>query len=172
MKRFLSISLCALALVALTASFAMAADGQVPTKITSDNMRYEQDGSRVTFTGNVHVRRPDMEIWADKLLVVLKGKTQAAGSMSADPGEVEKIIATGNVRLLREGREGRCGKATYKVGPGVLVMEQSPSLKDGANTIAGRVIRLYLKDNRSEVEGSKEKQVEAVFFTPAQGGKK
>jgi lipopolysaccharide export system protein LptA len=170
-KWFPIIILSILAL-ALCAGAALAADGQVPTKITSDTMRYEQDGSRVTFTGNVHVVRPDMEIWADRLLVVLKGKAKAQGNVAADPGEVEKIVATGKVRLMREGREGRCGKATYQVAPGVLVMEESPSLKDGANTIEGRVIRLYLKDNRSEVEGSRDKPVEAVFFTPAQSGTK
>ncbi|WP_461209488.1 LptA/OstA family protein [Desulfocurvus sp. DL9XJH121] len=173
MKPFASLVLCAAVLLTLACVPSLAADGnKVPTKITSDTMIYEQDGRSVTFTGHVHVSRPDMEIWSNKLLVVLKdtGK-KTTGSVGADPGEVEKIVATGKVRLLRDGKEGFCGKATYKVEPGVLVMEDSPRLVDAGNTIAGRVIRLYLKDNRSEVEGTRDAQVEAVFFTPADQGK-
>lgn len=174
MKRFASTALCALILLALAAAPAPAADdGKVPTKITSDTMRYEQDGKSVTFEGRVHVTRPDVQIWAQRLLVVLKGGAKGSGAVgAADPGEVRKIVATGKVRLLREGKEGFCGKATYEVEPGMLVMEDSPRLMDGGNSITGRVIRLYLKDNRSEVEGSADSQVEAVFFTPAKGGTK
>ena len=45
-------------------------------------------------------------------------------------------------------------------------MEGDPTLKDGPNIIKGEVIKLYLKDNRSEVLGGKDKRVEALFFTP------
>lgn len=167
MKRF-AVLFMALALVGLFAAShaAHAADKQVPTKITSESMRYSQDGGSVVFEGKVFVNRPDMRIWARKLTVYFAegGKKSAT---PGDTGEIEKIVAQGSVRLEREGKQGTCDKATYQVGPGVLVMEGDPQLADGDNSITGRVIRLYLKDNRSEVEGGGGKQVEAIFMTPA-----
>lgn len=174
MKRIASLIFAALILAGLTASPAAAKNDMVPTKITSDNMIYSSGGSQVTFKGHVHVTRPDLEIWSEEMVVTLKqkpGGQQSSAALGGDPGEIEKIVALRKVRMLREGKEGFCDKATYMVDKDLLVMEEQPRLVDGKNTIQGKVIRLYLKDNRSEVEGSTEKQVEAFFFTPKQGDK-
>lgn len=161
------VSILVLVLVCLAAGVALAAEEQVPTKITSDRMHYSQDGRSVVFEGTVHVDRTDMQIWARKLVVhFAEGQGGGQSGVAGDPGEIERIVATGDVRLERKGKTGTCDTATYKVGPGVLVMEGSPELQDGDNRIAGRIIRLYLKDNRSEVEGGGGKQVEALFLTP------
>ncbi len=165
MKRFAALMLT-LSLLALCAAPAPAADVQVPTKITSEKMRYSQDGGSVIFEGKVHVQRPDMRIWA-RTLTVRFAPGAKGGAASGDPGQIETIVAKGAVRLEREGKTGTCETATYQVAPGVLVMEGEPELNDGDNRITGRVIRLYLKDNRSEVEGGGGKQVEAIFMTPA-----
>ncbi|BBD07571.1 LptA/OstA family protein [Desulfovibrio ferrophilus] len=175
MKRVAYFILMALVLTGLFASIAFAKDDKIPTKITSDRMVYESGGSQVTFTGNVHVTRPDMQIWSQKMIVHLKQTTKKAGAAAAplggDPGEIEKIVALKKVRMLREGKEGFCGKATYMVEKDLLVMEEWPRLVDGKNTIQGKIIRLYLKENRSEVEGTGNTQVEAIFFTPKDAGK-
>lgn len=173
MKRIAFLILAALVFGAALAATAQAQDNKVPTKITSDRMVYESGGSRVTFSGNVHVARPDLEIWSKKMVVHLKqsAKKDASPSLGGDPGEIEKIVCTKDVRMLREGKEGFCGKATFFVAKDLLVMEEWPRLVDGENTIQGKVIRLYLKDNRSEVEGTPNTQVEALFFTPKEGAK-
>jgi lipopolysaccharide export system protein LptA len=43
-------------------------------------------------------------------------------------------------------------------------MEDNPVLMEGANKIQGEVIKLYIKENRSEVLGGKGR-VEAIFNT-------
>ncbi|MCK9241484.1 LptA/OstA family protein [Desulfocurvus sp.] len=160
---------CLLALALGPGAFAAekAKGGQVPTKITSEKVRYEQDGRVVIFLGKVFVQRPDMTIRSRKLTVHLaQGASGAAPGRPAGPGEVERIVAEGDVELEREGRQGTCATATYHVQKGLLVMEGEPRLTDGDNQITGRIIRLYLKDNRSEVEGGPDRQVEAIFMTP------
>lgn len=183
MKRIASLIFAALVLTGLSAAPALAKDDKVPTKITSDRMVYEAGGSQVTFLGNVHVTRPDMQIWSEKMVVYLKktaktdtakkdaAKKDTAVPLGGDPGEVDKIVALKKVRMLREGKEGFCGKATFLVQEDLLVMEEFPRLVDGKNTIQGKVIRLYLKEDRSEVEGAGNTQVEAIFFTPKDAAK-
>ncbi|WP_462324819.1 LptA/OstA family protein [Desulfoplanes sp.] len=152
-------------------SLAGAQGKKVPTTITSDDMTYDPDSNRVSFSGEVHVARKDFQLWSEKLFIHFVGQ-QNRGSSSAvegtDPGrdlsDVKKIIAVHNVRLESQGKKGFCGKATYFQDQDMLQMEDEPRLEDGKNQIMGEIIKLYIKDNRSEVIGGK-KRVEAIFYS-------
>lgn len=140
----------------------------VPVKITSDTMTYTQKGDQVVFKGSVYVIRQDIELWSDTLTVLLEKKESsknATQSVVDEQGSIKKIIAQGNVRIKADkGRTGTCGKATYEADKDLLTMEDNPMLMEGANKIQGEVIRLYIKENRSEVMGGKGR-VEAIFNT-------
>lgn len=170
--RLLFATLCLLALAAAPALAAEpAADlAKTPTKIESDSMRYDQAAGTVVFTGKVHVKRPDFALWSDSLTVHFapqdQAKAQEKGGAAPEAGRIEKIVAKGAVRIEREGKVGTCETATYLVQQGLFSMEGNPVLKDGANTVTGQVVKLYFKDNRSEVLGGEGKRVEATFSTP------
>ena len=145
-----------------------AAQQAVPVKITSDTMTYTQKGDQVVFKGSVYVIRQDIELWSDTLTVFLEKKESsknATQSVVDEQGSIKKIIAQGNVRIKADkGRTGTCGKATYEADKDLLTMEVDPILMEGANKIQGEVIKLYIKENRSEVLGGKGR-VEAIFNT-------
>ncbi len=153
--------------------FAAAPDSlqkDVTTKITAENMTYSADNRQVTFNLDVKVDRPDFQLTSKKLVAYLKAAEKkddadnsAAGGLAA--GDIEKIVATGNVKMTKDGRVGTCTKATYNVDTEILVMEGNPKLSDGENTISGDIIRYYIKENRSEVVGGKKQRVEAIFST-------
>lgn len=145
----------------------------VETRITSDKMTYLADKQQVVFESNVHVQRPDFELWSSRLTVYMKPakkeedsqkKSSLPSGMAA--GDVDKIVAEQNVRMKSENRTGTCNRATYTVDNGVLVMDGDPRLTDGENTISGEVIRYFTEENRSEVQGGARKRVEAVFSSP------
>ena len=144
----------------------------VETSITSDQLTYLAEKQLVIFDKNVHVTRPDFEIWADRITVYLKppkdnGQKQGGekGGMPAGmaAGDVDRIVAERNVRMKSENRSGTCAKATYAMDNGVLLMEGDPHLTDGENTVTGETIRYFTEENRSEVMGGAKKRVEAVF---------
>lgn len=140
---------------------------RVPTSIKADRMEYDADGQTVVFNGNVHVTRPDFELWSAKLTVYLDKsnkknadpETGGAGGMQA--GNIDRIVAEKDVRMKSDDKEGSCQKATYYAKTDKFVMEGNPILtgKDKSH-IAGTVITHYLKANRSEVQNPK-----ATFFT-------
>lgn len=168
MKARAAIIVMAVLAVVICASAGLAADGDaVPTRITSDVMRVEQGGARVVFTGNVVVTRPDMVIRSRTLTVFVPAK-DAGDAAATGPGQgrIERIVAQGDVRIEREGRRGEAAKATWHEDQGLLVMEGDPVLREGDNAIAGEVIKIWIRDGRSEVVGGKDKRVEATFFTP------
>jgi lipopolysaccharide export system protein LptA len=157
--------LCAFCLFLAAAAQAGEAEQQVPTKITSDTLSYSQEGEKVVFTGSVHVVRPDLKLWSNKLTAYLQPSEKKGASLAGKGAAgIEKIIATGNVRIERDGRTGTCEKATYDMKKSMIQLEGNPVLKEGKNSITGEIIRLYTKTNRSEIIGGK-KRVEAVFFT-------
>lgn len=160
---------------------APKADTNVETRITAQQLTYLADKQRVMFEKNVHVQRPDFELWADKLTVYMKPpqkKTQKQKNASTGlpegmaTGDVDRIVAERNVRMEREGRSGICDKATYTMDNGVLLMEGNPRLTDGDNTVTGEVIRYYTNENRSEVLGGAKKRVEAIFSGSKPSGRR
>ena len=178
MKRLVSIALAALlCLAASTTCFSQetgnatseasgganaSADsvpaGQTPVRIKADKMSYSDTGKTVSFFGNVTVIRDNMTLWTDKITAYFS--EQGRGD------KIDSIVAEGNVRVAMDGRKGHCRKLTYYVEDGILRMEGSPVLTEGKNTVRGAVIKFYLKDNRSEILGGRNRQVEAVFVTP------
>lgn len=162
----------ALAAPAGTAAPRPAKD--VETRITADKLTYSADKQQAVFESNVHVQRPDFQLWADRLTVHLKpaAKKDTAAAKGSIPdsmggGDLDKLVADRNVRMSAEGgRTGTCAKATYTASDGVLRMEGNPRVSDNENTITGEEILYYTQQNRSEVRGGK-KRVEAVFSSPA-----
>lgn len=157
--------------VLLVSGAVQAQDDQVPVKIVSDKMEYSQKDNAVIFTGNVHVDRPDFELWSDKLTVFMQAPSGDAAQTSVGPNasrDIEKLLAEGNVRIQRDQQTGTSGKATYWTKKGVIVMEGNPVLKDGqGSSITGEKITYFLQENRGVVQGGEKQRVQAVFMAPA-----
>lgn len=135
---------------------------RIPVKITSDRMTYDENGKVVSFVGKVVAQHGELTLWADKLSAFFVSKSDKKFSVDS----VDRIVAEGNVRAKRGKTEGTCGKVTYLVGEQLLRMEDDPVLQDGPNSLTGEVINFYVRENRSEVVGGKEKRVRAIFLTP------
>jgi lipopolysaccharide export system protein LptA len=150
---------------------------KINTQITSDRITYTANNLQVVFLNAVHVRRPDFELWTDKLTIYLKPSTEKQETAEGGTptgmaaGDIERMVAEGNVRITSEGGVGTSAQATYTTANGLLVMSGSPKLMDKENMITGDVIRYYMNENRSEVISGHGKQVEAVFTTSGSSGR-
>lgn len=139
-------------------SYAAAPKGE-NTRILSEKMTYDSAENQVIFEGKVHVTRPNMEIWSETLTLILDNSEKKASSGVGNSfgvnggGKVERIIAERNVRIKQDNKLGTCGKATYFVNAGKIVMEQSPVLVDNDNRIKGRVINYFTETGKSQVIG-------------------
>jgi len=143
-----------------TAAEQQGSHRNVPTTITSDRMDYDANAQTVVFLGNVHVKRPDFELWSEKMTIYLdrsgRSSDDAAQSSAAgmEAGNIERIVAERNVRLKSENNTGTSDKARYYAREDKLIMEGRPVLKDNKqNSIIGTTIIHYLSSNRSQVLG-------------------
>ena len=161
-------AVCAAVLPSFAAGVADRTEGKkMPTSIKADRMDYDADGQTVVFNGNVHVVRPDFELWSVKLTVYLdkpgkkSDESEMGGAGGMQAGDIDRIVAEKDVRMKSNDKEGTCQKATYYAKTDKFVMEGSPILKDkDKNNITGTIITHFIKANRSEVQSPK-----AVFFT-------
>ncbi|MDR2668788.1 MAG: LptA/OstA family protein [Desulfovibrio sp.] len=140
--------------------------GRVPTAVNSGRMDYDADAQIVLFSGNVYVKRPDFELWAAKMTVYLdkSGKKPTdADAQGMEAGEIDRIVAEGNVRMKSDGRQGTCERATYYARQDKFVMEGAPRLQDGKQSvITGTTIVHYFSNNHSEVLNN----AGVIFYTP------
>jgi lipopolysaccharide export system protein LptA len=123
----------------------------LPITVKSNNLTADNKGKTAVFTGKVVAKQGDVTIFCDKLTVYY-GNTQ---------GEVDKIEADGNVRIVQENRTGLASHAVYESKQGRITLTGgNPKVMQGADTVTGEVITYFIDDERSSVTGGR---VEAVI---------
>ncbi len=140
-----------------------------PIVIKSKTLEMDNTRKMVTFQGDVQAQRDDFTMACEEMRVYYEGDPQQ--EKSGDVGtKINKIVATGQVKVTRsEGGVATADKATYFEQEEKLVLTGSPVVRQGNDFVEGDRITLFLKEDRSIVEGSKDKKVRAVIFP---GGKK
>ena len=149
------------------------ADSDLPVDITADSMEYDSDKNIVMFRGQVEAIRGEFKMWSDILTLILKdksGQEEKTADMGKNAaGDIDRVIAEKNVRFRNGTQHGTAQKATFFARKNILVLEGDPVIQDGENSIRGNVIRYFINENRSVVEGSPKKRVHAVFSNEKKG---
>lgn len=123
----------------------------LPITIKSNALTADNKGKTAVFTGKVVAKQGDITIFCDKM-TVFYGNTQ---------GDVDKIEADGNVRIVQENRTGIASHAVYESKQGRITLTGgSPKVMQGVDTISGEIITYFINDERSSVTGGR---VEAVI---------
>ena len=143
--------------VPFTIASAPVVKTTTPTRIVSEKMTYDAVKQLINFEGKVYATRLNMEIWSEKLTVYLDNsdkKPDKNSVMGMGAGKAERIVVEGGVRMKQDDKSATCGKATYYVSQGKIVMEQNPVVNDGPNQIRGKVINYFTQTGHSEVLGN------------------
>jgi lipopolysaccharide export system protein LptA len=146
----------------LFASYAAGAgdkrDGQ-PITIKSNELQADTKSRTATFLGKVVAKQGDITILADRLVV----------RYAEQGGDVEKVEAVGNVRIVQQNRIGSAQHAVYQTQDGKITLSGSPKVVQGKDTITGREITYFVNEERSVVTGGPETRVEAVLYPKGKG---
>jgi len=121
------------------------AGAREPIVITSGHMEAEKLGDKVTFTGNVTLKKENMTLSSDSMIVFYD-----AGSK-----EVRQIDAHGNVVVRKESRVAFSNDASYYSSEEKIVLTGDARIIEKENQLGGSKITLFMRDDRSLVEGGK-----------------
>lgn len=133
--------------------------GGQPITIKSNELSSDSKSRTATFSGNVTARQGDLTIYADRLTVFYG----AAG------GEVEKVEASGNVRVVQGDRLATAREGVYLNKEQKIVLTGSPKVFQGENAVSGKVITYYVNEQKSVVTGGADARVEAVIHPKEKG---
>ena len=130
----------AAAVSSLPAAPAKKAAASGGTEITSRRMEFEYKESVILFEEDVHVKDPQYELRADRVLVFLDGTN-----------DVKQVRAMGNVEVRSEDRRATCSQAVYTHADGKIVMTGNDAmLSKGDDKIWGKQITIWVNDERME----------------------
>jgi lipopolysaccharide export system protein LptA len=163
----LVLALCASA--AAIQCFAQDKPGSAPDEkriqIASDLLTTDDGKGYAEFSGNVRVVQGTTIIVSDSLRVYYKESAGAGQKLAGSAGAVEKIVASGNVKINFEDKTAVSDNAEYMTETQVVVLSgENTKVTTPDESISGAKITLYRADGRVKVESGKGKRVEAIFY--------
>ena len=133
--------------------------------IKSKTMEMNNALKMATFMGDVNATRDDFVITCDTMQVFYERMPALNGRQESKP-KLNRIIATGNVSINRsDGVQATAEEARYYQEDEKMVLTGDPSMKRGDDLVKGDRITIFLKEERSVVEGSEEQKV-SVTISP------
>jgi lipopolysaccharide export system protein LptA len=116
-----------------------------PIVITANRMEADKLGNKVTFKGNVTLKKEDMTLNSDSMVVFYDQPSKG----------INEIDAFGNVVVRKEGRLALSNRAFYYSREEKIVLTGDARIIENENQLGGERITLFMRDDRSIVEGGK-----------------
>ena len=130
-------------------------DATLPVEITSDRLDLDQAAGSAVFSGTVKVGQGDLRLAADRVEVFYADNQ---GS-----GQINRLVATGNVTLANGSEAAESDTATYEVAQGTIVMAGSVLLTQGQNALSSEKLNIDLNAGTGQLEG----RVQTIFVPAA-----
>ncbi len=148
-----------------------------PIVTTADTLELDQKNRVAVFSGSVVTRQeqPGQEplvIECDKLIIYYtgdpmqktgSGKAKAPEKKETAQDKVEKIVASGKVRVVQGKDVATAEKATFYNAEQRIVLSGKAEFWQGKNLVKGEEITVWLKENRSRVTSKGTGRVKAVI---------
>jgi len=133
-----------------------------PVVVTADGMEAEKLGDKVRFTGNVTLKKEEMTLSSDSMTVFYD-----AGSKV-----IRRIDARGNVMVRKEGRVAFANRASYYSRDEKIILTGNARIIENDNQLGGKRITLFMRDDRSIVEGGRVLLYQEQPVSPSGGARR
>ncbi len=136
-----------------------------PIDIRSHGFEYFHEEKRTQFRGNVVVVQGDMTLKSDVLTVTWEDVVPTPASSTTTRQQIKQIIAEGHVEITSGERRATSRKAVFSETKRTVTLSGKAILQEGTNRITGEVVRIFLDEKRSVVQGGKgERQAHMVLI--------
>ncbi|MGD9811643.1 MAG: LptA/OstA family protein [Sphingobium sp.] len=119
-------------------------DSSAPVNFAADRIEVQDRADRVVVSGNVHVTQQNLTLDSARMTVAYRN----SGGI-----EIDRIDASGNVRVARGNERARGDVAIYDLGSRVITMLGNVELEQGSNRLTGGRLVMDLASGRSTVDG-------------------
>lgn len=119
-------------------------DSSAPVDFSADRIEVQDRADRVVVSGNVHVTQGELTLNSARMTVAYRN----VGGI-----EIDRIDATGNVRVTRGAERARGDVAIYDLDRRIITMLGNVELQQGSNRLSGGRLVMDLRSGRSTVDG-------------------
>jgi lipopolysaccharide export system protein LptA len=142
-----------------------------PIAYSADNLEYKDNERQLVLTGDVDVTQNDARLRADKLTLYFKegGQSGAAGGVGS--GDIDRIVAEGQVFYIRPQTKARGDHAVYVTDQDQVTFTGNVVVASDDNVIRGNTLVLQISAGTTTIKPDAGKRVQGVF-RPKAGAKK
>ncbi len=119
-------------------------DSNAPVNFSADRIEVQDRADRVVVSGNVHVTQGNLTLDSARMTVAYRN----AGGI-----EIDRIDASGGVRITRGTDRARGDVAIYDLDGRIITMLGNVELEQGSNRLSGGRLVMDLASGRSTVDG-------------------
>lgn len=127
-----------------------------PTTIAADRLEVDRKHRTAVYSGNVVLndKENDLTILADRMQFFFDEKME----------EVQKAVATGNVRITQGNKRSLSERAEYFPTENLAVLTGNPKVWQDEDQVSGSRITLFFREDRAIAEGGEKGRVEAIIY--------
>ncbi len=126
--------------------------------VTADRLVSDRNAKYAEFSGQVVAIRDGAKLTCSKLKIIYND--EKSGDADQQSGGVDKMIATGNVRLMFDDKIAVAERAVFTAADDSIVLTGGdPKVTGGSSYITGEKITLYRTSGKVHVD----RRVEAMF---------
>lgn len=175
MRRILTLSLTALASAAalsIGGAVAQIAPGGGPIAYGADSQEYIDAQRVLHLRGRAELLQEPNRLRADGISLYMAAREGGGGSgFGANVGDVERIVATGNVYFVTPTEVVRGDQAVYTVANDTIVLTGDVIVTRGQNVMTGSRLTVEVTAGRSTMDGvptDQGRRVRGVFYPEGQ----
>jgi lipopolysaccharide export system protein LptA len=158
------------------AAHAQLSETGGPVSYSADNLEYFDSERRLVLTGDVDIVQNDARLRADRITLFFSASSGGAqsdqGGMGA--GDIERMIAEGEVYYVRPAQSARGNRAVYEVAQDAVTFTGNVVVASDENVIRGETLVLQIGSRRTTIRPTPGQRVRGVFVprgNPQDGGR-
>jgi lipopolysaccharide export system protein LptA len=171
MKRFLiAIGAMLASLAAAPAAHAQLSDTGGPVSYSANNLEYFDSERRLVLTGDVDIVQNDARLRADKITLYFSQSTAApahpqshAPTQGLGSGDIERMLAEGDVYYVRPQQSARGDHADYEVSQDSVTFSGNVVVASDENVIRGETLVLHISSRQTTIAPHPGQRVRGVF---------
>ena len=152
-----------------TPAAAQLSEGGGPVSYSANDLEYFDAERRLVLVGDVDLVQNDARLRADRITLIFSGSTSnSGGSQGLGSGDIERMVAEGEVYYVRPAQSARGNRAVYETASDSVTFSGNVVVASEENVIRGETLVLQIGSRRTTIRPQPGQRVRGVFV-PSEG---
>lgn len=166
---FIAAGAFVMAAAAAAPAHAQLSENGGPVSYSANNLEYFDSERRLVLVGDVDIVQNDARLRADRITLFFSNSTAGGENQQGlGSGDIERMIAEGEVYYVRPAQSARGNRAVYEVRDDSVTFSGNVVVASDENVIRGETLVLNIGNRRTVIRPQGGGRVRGVFV-PSEG---